>query len=232
MNGSSAWKPVLAELIGTFAFFTIGAGAVCADYMTDGKIGILGVAIAHGFILANMINVFGPVSGGHFNPAVTFGAWVGGQIGARNAVAYVVAQLVGGVLAGLLLVAVFPAAIWQPVNLGTPSLAVGVGAGTGVLVEAALTFFLVLSVYGTGIETRGPSVPTIGGYGIGLTVMVDILMGEPITGASMNPARTFGPGLVAGFWNDHWVYWVGPLLGGGIAGLLYSRVFLQRKAAS
>ncbi|GIX07031.1 MAG: aquaporin [Candidatus Poribacteria bacterium] len=225
MNQSSTWKPVLAELIGTFVFFTIGAGAICTDVVTGGKVGLLGIAIAHGFILANVINYTGPISGGHHNPAVTFGAWVGGKIQTGLAVLYVVAQLVGGVLAGVLLWIIFPE---KPGGLGTPTVDTSlISPGMAVLVEAALTFFLVLSVYGTGIDSRAPNVPTIGGYGIGLTVMVDILMGGPLTGASMNPARTFGPGLVAGVWDHHWVYWVGPLLGGGIAGILYAKLFLE-----
>jgi MIP family channel proteins len=223
MNENVRWKPLLAEMVGSFAFFAIGAGAICTDAKTGGAVGLVGIALAHGFILSNMINVFGPISGGHFNPAVTFGAWVGKHIPTTQALLYIVAQLLGGALAGYLLLIIFPE---KPGNLGTPTVDTSlVSPGIAVLIEAAFAFFLVLSVYGTGIDHRRPNVPVIGGYGIGLTLMVCILMGGPLTGGSVNPARTFGPALASGNWALHWVYWLGPMLGGGAAGLLYSRVF-------
>jgi len=215
-----ALKPCVAETIGTFALCFIGAGSICINA------GLVGIAFAHGCVLAVMISALGHISGGHFNPAVTFGAWVGGKISNGMAGAYVASQLVGGVVAGFLLLQVFPESVWKPVNLGTPGLGAGVTVGTGILVELVLTFFLVLVVYGTGIDDRG-TWKAIGGFGIGFTVLCDILMGGPLTGASMNPARTFGPALAAGYWANHIVYWIGPLLGGGLAGLVYGRFLIK-----
>lgn len=218
-------RPVVAELVGTFAFFFIGAGAIVTNKMTNGSVGLLGIALAHGLALAIMISIFGATSGGHFNPAVTIGFLVTRRIAPVLGVLYIVAQLVGGVLAGLLLRAIFPETVWQAAQLGTPNLAPGVSFGTGVLVEAVLTFFLLLAVFGTAVDPRAPK---IAGFGIGLTVLFDILMGGPLTGASMNPARTFGPALAGGFWQNDLVYWIGPIIGALVAALLYEYLIMPR----
>ena len=215
-----ALKPCVAEAIGTFALCFIGAGSICINA------GLVGIALAHGCVLAVMISAMGHISGGHFNPAVTLGALVGDKIKPPMAAYYVVSQLAGAVAAGFLLRMIFPAVTWQAVNLGTPGLAPGVSVEAGILVEVVLTFFLVLVVYGTGIDDRG-TWKAIGGFGIGFTVLCDILMGGPLTGASMNPARTFGPALAAGYWDNHIVYWVGPLAGGALAGLVYGRFLIK-----
>src|SRR5438552_14842014 len=214
-------KPLIAELIGTFAFVFIGAGSIITNTLTQGAIGTLGIALAHGLALSIMITVFAATSGGHINPAVTIAMLVTRRIAPLLGLLYIVAQLVGATLAGLLLRAVYPQAVWQAAQLGTSMLAPGVSFGTGVLVEAALTFFLLLAVFGTAVDPRAPK---IGGFGIGLTVAFDILMGGALTGASMNPARTFGPALAGGFWNGWYVYWIGPVAGGVIAGMVYDRI--------
>ncbi|MDE3058513.1 MAG: aquaporin [Bacteroidota bacterium] len=219
-------KKLLVEFIGTCIFFYIGAGAIITDKFSNGAVGLLGIALAHGLILSVMVSVFGSISGAHFNPAVTFGVMVSKRISAPLALQYIVAQLAGGVLAGVLLRLSFSAELCTVTHLGTPAVASGVSLATAVLIEALLTFFLVTSVFGTAIDPRAPK---IGGFGIGLTVMVDILVGGPLTGASMNPARTFGPALVAGFWEAHWVYWVGPLIGGGLAGFVYERFIMEKQ---
>jgi MIP family channel proteins len=225
-----SWRAAVAELVGTFAFFVIGAGAICTDAYTRNGVGLVGIALAHGLILSVMISAFGAISGGHFNPAVSIAYAVAGRIGAAQAAMYVLAQLVGGVLAGLLLRAVFgqvfPEAVTGPAHLGTPALAPDVSFGTGLLVEAVLTFFLLLAIYGTAVDERAPR--SIAGFGIGLTVALDILMGGPLTGAAMNPARTFGPAVAVGFWDNHLVYWIGPILGAVVAALLYEYVFIDR----
>lgn len=224
-----ATKSCVAEAIATFAFCFVGAGAICIAQLMEGKVtntGLIGIALAHGCMMAVLISAMGHISGGHNNPAVTFGAWVGGKISTPLAAAYWVSQLFGAAVAGFLLLQIFPESVWRPVNLGTPGVAAGVSGKTAILIEAVLTFFLVMVVYGTGIDERG-TWKTIGGFGIGLTIMCDILVGGPLTGASMNPARTFGPALASGYWNDHIVYWVGPLLGGGLAGLVYGRYLIK-----
>jgi MIP family channel proteins len=218
----SLWKAALAELIGTFALIFMGAGSILADALTGGKVGLVGIAFAHGLAIATMVSATGHLSGGHLNPAVTAGVVVAGRLPVRSGVVYLVAQLVGASLAAFFLTASFPEAVRKSVMLGTPALAPGVTAGTGIIVEAILTFFLVFAVFGTAIDDRGPKV---GGLFIGLVIVMDILAGGALTGAAMNPARAFGPALFSGAWTNHAVYWVGPLLGGAVAGWLYHSVF-------
>jgi glycerol uptake facilitator-like aquaporin len=133
---------------------------------------------------------------------------------------------VGAVLGGLALRAVFAESVWKVTHLGTPALAPNVSFGTGVLVEAILTFFLLLAVFGTAVDSRAPK---IAGFGIGLTVMMDIFVGGPLTGAAMNPAIAFGPAVASGYFTNHLVYWIGPLIGGIVGALLYNDVILREK---
>ena len=220
------WKPCLAEFIGTFALVFIGAGAICTDSLTDGGVGLLGIAVAHGLVLAIVVSSTGHLSGGHINPAVTLGLLSAGKIKVATAARYIVSQLLGAVLAGVFLRIIYSPEVWHPVNLGTPALGQGVGMGAGILVEAILTFLLVFTVFATAVDERGVW-KGIGGFGIGLVLTFDILMGGPLTGASMNPARTFGPALIAGYWDGHLVYWVGPILGGLLAAWVYKMAFLK-----
>lgn len=219
-------RPVIAEFAGTFCFIFIGAGSIVANQMTHGALGLLGIALAHGLGLAVMICIFGATSGAHFNPAVTIGLAVTNHIKPALALLYIIAQLVGATLSGLALRVMFPQAVWETAQLGTPMLGSGVSFGLGVFVEALLTFFLVLAVFGTAVDERAPQ---IGGFGIGLTLMASILVGGSISGASLNPARTFGPALAGGFWTNDLVYWIGPIVGAIIAALLYQYVILPRK---
>ena len=213
---------LIAEGVGTYLFFVVGAGSiVLVDFAPPGP-GLLGIALAHGIILAVMVSSLGAVSGGHFNPAVTFGLWIAGKIDVAKGVAYVVAQLIGSVLAGLTLRAVFPEAAWSPSHIGTPGLGANVGIVTGIGLEAVLTVVLLLAVFGTAVDSRGPK---IGGLAIGFAIAADILVGGPVTGAAMNPARWFGPAVASGFLDNAVVWIVGPLLGAAVAALLYRFVF-------
>jgi MIP family channel proteins len=229
-----AWRPCLAELIGTFALVFIGAGVVCADSFlvnvqrASGGIGLLGIALAHGLVLAIIVSATGHISGGHINPAVTAGFLVTGRITRTLGILYILSQLVGAILASLLLRAIFPADAWQPATLGTPALGMAISYWDGVLLEFILTFFLVFTVFAVAVDERAPK--SIYGFAIGLVLTFDILAGGPLTGAAMNPARAFGPALVSGSWNDHLVYWIGPLLGGMAAALLYNYALLENKA--
>lgn len=217
------WKRPLAELIGTFTLVFAGAGAIIANQATNGGVGLVGIAFAHGLALAVMVSALGMISGGHFNPAVTCGFLAAGRIRAADALAYLLAQLVGATLAALALWIGFPgAAVWA-VRLGTPALGVGTSAPAGVLLEAIGTFFLVVVVFGTAVHPQGPR---IGGLAIGLTLTMDILAFGPLTGAAVNPARAFGPAFIAAAWSDQLVYWIGPLVGGLAAGWLYSAAYL------
>src|SRR2546428_3264188 len=198
-------KPLIAELVGTFAFVFIGAGSIITNVLTRGELGLLGIALAHGLALAIMITVFAATSGGHINPAVTIGFLVTRRIAPLLGLLYIVAQLVGATLAGLLLRVVFPQAVWQAARLGTPNLAPGVSFGLGVFIEAVLTFFLLLAVFGTAVDPRAPK---IGGFGIGLTVAAGILGGGALTGAAMHPAIALGPAPGGRLWQNGLVFWV------------------------
>jgi aquaporin Z len=220
---------LVAEALGTFLFFFVGMGAVVLGTHTgDGGGGLVGVALAHGLALAVLVSALGAVSGGHFNPAVTFGVWITGRLEAARAGMYVVAQLVGAVLAGFALRIVFPESSWEPSNIGTPAIGDGISVLGAIVIEAVLTVVLLIAVLGTAIDPRGPK---IGGLAIGLAVAADILMGGPLTGAAMNPARWFGPAVASGTFDDWYVWWIGPLLGAAVAALVY-RFALEDRAGA
>ncbi len=215
----SLWRAALAEAVGTFALIFIGAGSIIADQLSGGRVGLVGVALAHGLAIATMVSATGHISGGHLNPAVTAGFVATRRMSVRVGVEYVIAQLVGASVGGFLLVASFPEAARQAVHLGTPALGRGVTPGVGIVVETVLTFLLVFVVFGVAIDARGPR--GTGGLMIGLVIAMDILAGGVLTGAAMNPARAFGPALFSGTWQNQIVYWVGPLLGGALASVVY-----------
>jgi aquaporin TIP len=217
-------KKCVAEFIGTFTLIFVGVGAIHNNADPTAGVGLLGVALAHGLAIAVMVSATGGISGGHLNPAVTLGILTGGKMKPLDAVAYWASQLAGGVAAALLLLCIYGANGKDIVARGTPDLGQGISTGTGILVEMVLTFFLVFVVYGTAVDARAPK---IGGLAIGLTIVLDILFGGPLTGASMNPARTFGPALASGHWDNHLVYWIGPLAGGTLAGLVYGRFLIK-----
>jgi len=216
-------KQCVAEFIGTFALIFVGVGVIYNNTPSAG-VGLLGVALAHGLTIAVMVSATMGISGGQLNPAVTFGLLVGGQMNLKKSVAYWVAQLAGGTAAACLVGGLVGSPGAHVVAVGTPDLGEKVTQLQGIAIEAVLTFFLVFVVYGSAVDPRAPK---IGGLAIGLTIVLDILFGGPFTGASMNPARTFGPALVSGHWNNHVVYWAGPCLGGAIAGLVYGRFLLR-----
>ena len=219
------FKAYVAEFIGTFALIFVGVGAITSDYIS-GSCGLVGIALAHGLTIAVMASATAAVSGGHLNPAVTLGALVTGKIDGVNAVGYIVSQCLGGIAAAAVLKLCLPVAALESVKMGTPALGDGISVGMGLLVEIILTFFLVFVIFGTAIDSRAPQV---GALFIGLTVTLDILVGGPITGAAMNPARHLGPALLGGGLQHLWLYWVGPVIGGLLAALVYHHV-LEEKA--
>lgn len=222
---------LIAEAVGTFFFFFVGAGSiVLGDYLVaagGSGIGLLEVALAHGLALAVLASALGAISGAHFNPAVTLGVWIMGRIPAPRAVAYLVAQLLGAAAAGFALRWAF-ADVWQASAIGTPALGPGVSELSGVAIEAVLTALLVLVVIGTAVDARAPR---LGGLAIGLAVTADILVGGPLTGAAMNPARWFGPAVAAGAFDHWWVWWIGPLAGAVVAALVYRFGLAESPAA-
>ena len=223
-------KSYAAEFLGTFTLCFIGQGAICANQLMGAQgPGLLGIAVAHGLALCVMISALGAVSGAHFNPAVTFGFLITGRHSVGSSIAYWVSQLLGAVVASYLLTMVIPSQIVDAVKLGAAGLAEGVTPGGAMLIELVLTFMLVIAVWGTAVDARAPN---IGGFGIGLTVTMAILLAGPFTGAALNPARAFGAALVSGAWGPHWVWWVGPLAGGALGALVYRGLFLGEKSGT
>ena len=210
----------IAEFVGAFALIFVGAGSI----MTGGG-DLLGVALAHGLILAIMVTALGHISGGHFNPAVTLGFFVTRRINPVLAGCYWVAQFTGAVAAALLLKWIYPDNVTDGAKLGAPALNQQISPAAGFVLEAVLTFFLVWVVFATAADPRG-AFTIIAGFAIGLTIAADILIGGPLTGAAMNPARALGPMLVQNQWADGWIWYIGPFLGGALAALAYEMLYL------
>ena len=212
------YRDSLAELIGTFTLVFIGAGAGALAASNGG--GIVAVALAHGVALMVIVYAWGAISGAHVNPAVTFGLALTGRISWLKAAQYWIGQLVGAALAGFLLRFL----LGTTGNLGMTLPSSSVSPLQAVVIEAVLTFFLVTAVYGSAVAGRNGNA---GGLAIGLVLTMDILMGGSLTGASMNPARSFGPALALTSFDGFWIYLVGPLAGGAIAASLYERLFVK-----
>jgi MIP family channel proteins len=221
-------QKLTAEFLGTFALIFFGAGAVCVDFhlRSTGGLGLLAIALAHGLAIAIMVSAVGHISGGHFNPAITIGFWVTKRLSTLDTVSYWVAQLAGATAAAFLLKGVIPDETWRNVSLGTPELMRDFPSWAGLGLEATTTFFLVLVVFATAVDPRG-AFRSIAGFGIGLTITLGILVAGPFTGGALNPARAFGPALASHHWLNQLIYWVGPLGGGFLAGLIYDAMFLR-----
>ena len=225
-------QKLVAEFIGTFALVFFGCGAVCVDFhlRSTGGIGLLAVALSFGLAIAIMVSAMGHISGGHFNPAVTIGFWVTKRLSTLDSLAYWAAQLAGATAAGFVLKAIIPEDIATNTFLGTPELMRDFPRWSGMALEAVTTFFLVFVVFATAVDSRG-TFRAIAGFGIGLTITLGILVAGPFTGGALNPARAFGPAVASGHWLNWGIYWVGPLAGGFIAGLLYDSLFLRNSDA-
>ena len=212
----------IAEFVGTFSLIFIGAGAAAIYGQGD----IVAIALATGLVIAVMVSAVGHISGGHYNPAVTLGFLVTRRMHPVHAVAYWIVQLGGAALAALFLKWVLPSAS-SP--YGAPALASVIDTGQGVAIEAALTFFLVWVIFACCADPRG-AFDKIAGLAIGGVITMGTLMAFVLTGAAMNPARAFGPELVANDWGDDWwVWYVGPLAGGVIAAVVYEVLYLTRR---
>lgn len=251
-----AWKPLVAEAIATFMLCFVGSAAMLSDAsMGVHGPGLLGVALAHGIILSIAVTATMNISGAHINPAVTLAFWAVGRVKLRVAARYIVAQLSGALLAGLLTSSFVFNVVRDPNGVsvvsgaanGAPRVnAVALGgydphaestAGramalsranwTACVIEGLLTIVLMFAIYGTAVDPRHPNV---GGFGIGLAVTALILAAGPLTGAAMNPARAMGSGVYVGgeFWSQVWVYWVGPVVGATIGAFMYEYFVLER----
>lgn len=219
-----SWRHFVAEFIGIFALVFVGGAAIMIAVQTQAPNALLDVAVAHGLILALMVTATMRISG-HLNPAVTIGFLAARRIEPMMAVVYIIAQLLGAALAAYALKAIFPASVAQTTRLGGQSISLDLSTGQAIFAEAIATFFLTFVVFGTAVD---PKAPKVGGFAIGLVVTADILAIGPLTGASMNPARSFGPAVVSGVLEGQMVYWIGPIVGSIIAAVLYDQLFLRR----
>jgi MIP family channel proteins len=219
-------QPLLAEFLGTFFFCFAGIAAILNATPSIGSgAGIIGIALAHSLALSVAVNAFGGISGAHFNPAVSCAFFLTGRLPLTSLGPYITVQLLGATTAAFLCRAIFPMDAIVQAQLGIPLPAPWATPGVILLTEFIMTFLLMTAIFGTAIDRRGQAVK-IGGFGIGLTVGFDILAGGAVTGASMNPARSFGPALVMGNFSFHWLYWVAPIAGACLAAMFYDRVLL------
>jgi MIP family channel proteins len=218
-----SWRHFVAEFIGIFALVFVGGATIMSSTMSNIN-PLLPAALAHGLILGIMVTATMRISG-HLNPAVTIGFMVTKRIEPMMGVVYIIAQLLGATVAAWALKAVFPEHVSIATRLGGQVVSGDINMAQAILCEAIATFFLVFVVFGTAVD---PHAPKVGGFAIGLTVTADILAIGSRTGASMNPARSFGPAVVSQMFEGQVVYWIGPILGAIAAALLYDGLFLRR----
>jgi MIP family channel proteins len=211
------WHEVTAEAIGTFILVFAGTGAVMVNQISDGGITHLGISFVFGAVVAALIYALGHISGAHCNPAVTLAFWTSGFFPAYKVLPYILAQVGGAVLASIAL----RFSLGAIANLGA-TLPLHDNWLQALILESILTFILMLIVFGSGLDRRSPS--GFAGIAIGLTVGLEAACMGAITGASMNPARSFAPALVSGMWQHHWVYWVAPIVGAQLAAIVYSQL--------
>jgi MIP family channel proteins len=219
-----AVRHFVAEFIGIFALVFVGGGSIMMARHTNAATPLIIAASAHGLILAVMVTATMRISG-HLNPAVTLGFLVARRIEPMMAGIYIVAQVLGAITAAYALKASVPAELFAATRGGGQSIALDVTAGQGFMLEMIATFFLTFVVFGTAVD---PQAPKVGGFAIGLTVAADILAIGPLTGGSMNPARSLGPAVASGVFEGQFVYWTGPVVGAIVAALLYDQLFLRR----
>jgi len=218
-------RALTAEFVGVFILVFIGGGAIIINTLRPDSLGLVGIALAYGLAYGLAVTTALAGSGGHVNPAVTIGLWSVGRIAWRRAGLYVLAQLAGAVVAALVLEAVFPGGAGQVAQYGAVTVATEISTGQAVAVEGVLTFFLALAMMATVVDTEAPR---LAGWGLGLTVLIGVLTGGPLTGAALNPARALGPAIVSSFWTAQAVYWIGPIVGAIVAMQVYERVLRKK----
>ncbi|WP_088242431.1 MIP/aquaporin family protein [Calothrix rhizosoleniae] len=212
-----SWREVLAEAIGTFILVFAGTGAVMANQLSDGAVTHLGISFVFGAVVAALIYSLGHISGAHFNPAVTLAFWTTGFFSKRLVLPYIMGQSLGAIAASFLLLI----SLGKVANLGA-TLPLNDNWLQSFILELVLTFILMFVILGSGLDRRAPI--GFAGLAIGLTVGLEAAFMGPITGASMNPARSLGPAFVGGIWQHHWLYWVAPILGAQLAVIVYRQL--------
>ncbi len=231
MANPRAW---LAEAIATFCLVFFGPVSVtlAASIFGTGLTieGIIMISLGHGAAIGIMVYAFGHISGAHINPAVTIAMLVTRNIGGKDGAGYIGSQLVGGIAAAFIHRAILPDA-GAKVDYGVqqgPSVLLNSSAASGLGVEILLTFFLVTTIFMAAVHRKAAA--GMAGIAIGGMIFLLHLVGVPLTGASMNPARTLGPAIASGYWDFHWIYWVGPIVGAVIAGLIMQYVYVKKAA--
>ena len=218
-------RRLLAELFGTFMVVFFSSGAILATVFPKGGFGLIGISLAAGLAMSIAVSATMGISGGHLNPALTAGMIAIRRIDLKTGGLYVVAQLVGGTLAALVLRTLVPGGVSSVLVLGTPSIAATITLSQAMWIEGMLAFFLMSAVMATIVS---PQAPRLAGFGVGLTLLACILFGGPLTGAAVNPARAFGPALVSGQWVGQGAYWVGPIIGAILAAFFWEKLLLPK----
>lgn len=231
-------QKLAAEFIGAFTLVFAAAGSICANqYLIASSqsapgLNLLAIAAAEGLAYAIMIVALGHISGGHFNPAITIAFWVTRRVGTIRALLYWAAQFLGAIAAAYAIKSLLPDSAWAGRALGaiTPDLGADLTRMQGIEWEALITFFLVFVFFAAMVDANSAFRP-MAGFAIGLAVVMDVLIAGPFTGAALNPARVLGPALATHHWQNHGVYWAGPLFGAVVAGFVYDRLFLRNQPA-
>ena len=216
------FRPALTEMVASFIFVATAAGVVCANAMTRGEVSWVGIALANCFVFTALLAFTTQASGGHINPAVTLGHWAARRIPTQTAVIYIVAQLAGAIVAGLVLRSIYPNNVWQPVALGAPLADGRIGMISRIFVEALFTCIFVTTALACTTNERISN--TIGPLAVGCTLGFCTLVAGPLTGAGFNPARAFGSAIGSGNWTNQWPYWVGPIIGGLVAPFVHRAI--------
>jgi MIP family channel proteins len=206
-------KKYLAEALGTFFLVFAGTGSIIINHLTQGSVTQVGIGLTFGLVVLVLIYAIGPISGAHFNPAVTIAFVISRYFPKSEALAYIISQLLGAITASLVLLLLFG-------NISHLGATVPIGSeGQSLVLEFLLTFLLMFVIM--SVSTGSKEVGQMAGLAVGLTVGLEAIFAGPISGASMNPARSFGPALIGLYFPHHWVYWVGPILGATLGALAY-----------
>lgn len=223
------YKKYFSEFLGTFILIFVGSGAVCANYLLTKAgqpgLGVLGIAMSYGFAVVAIVYALSYVSGSHINPATTISFWITKRIDGGTALMYIIFQLAGAAVAGLLIKVMFPVAV--AINFGAFSPAPGVSGIQAISMEAILSFLLVFTIYATVVDKRASGA--LAGLAIGLVVIFGVIVGATVSGGAVTPSIAFGPAIASGNFANHHVYWVGHCLGAIVAGVVYDLVFAEKE---
>ena len=222
------YSKYIAEVLGTLLIVFIGAGAVCAEHYVKmaGDQGIpVWIITVFGVVIVAVVYATSYISGSHINPAITISYWASGRMYAGTAAYYIMSQMLGAVMAAYFLSLLFPDAV-STVFLGTCTLGEGVGSWKAASIECLATFLFVFTIFATAVDKRTSKL--LAGVAIGLVYLFGVSVSATFSGGALNPARVFGPAVISGHFDYHYVWWLGPVFGAIAAGFLYGRVFKRK----